>query len=165
MAGQSRSLRKPTNARQAQAPKQPDPVDDEQPQTQSMEEAEASRNPDDFSASMLTESEPEVVDYASLPNAPKDSVILGPNERLVVDGEMSSDGTHIKLSKAVHRAFLPMGSKRWAFMLEYPAGAEIPASMVVAADRKHPATSTSPEQVSQDTEADENDDTATDDDE
>lgn len=129
-------------------------TDSQQDQTQpSQEELEAERaqSPNDATRSMLTEPEPERIDYASLPNAPQDSIILGPGEHLVVDGEISADGTTLKLSKAVYRAFLPMGSKRWAFTLEYPLGAEIPASMVVATDRQHPATPTTSEQAPEET--------------
>lgn len=72
---------------------------------------------------------PDMV-WEDLPGAPKDGIVLGPNENMRVDGEPSSDGTHIVLSKAVYRAFLPMGSKRWAFTLEHPNGAHIPMSVV-----------------------------------
>lgn len=73
----------------------------------------------------------EPSDYGALPGAPKGpSLVLGPDEPLRVDGEVSPDGTYIRLNKAVYRAKLPMGSKRWAFMLVYPMNAQIPVSIV-----------------------------------
>jgi len=79
--------------------------------------------------SHLTDPNYEEQDWANIPGAP-DGLVLGPNQNMSVDGEPSADGTHIVLSRAVYRAFLPMGSKRWAFVLEHPASAQIPMSIV-----------------------------------
>jgi hypothetical protein len=81
---------------------------------------------------MLTEpTSGEKVDYANLPGAPKDSIVLGPEEPLWVDAEDAGDGANIRLNRSVHRAFRPMGSKRrWGFLLEYNKGALIPKTIV-----------------------------------
>ena len=77
----------------------------------------------------------DVQDWAGLPNAPKHGIVLGPGEPLRVDGTASADGTHITLTKPVFRAYLPMGSKRWAFGLEYQVGATLAMSIVQPVNR------------------------------
>lgn len=87
----------------------------------------------------------EPTDFGSLPGAPQGNVlVLGPDEPLRVDGEPSPDGTFVRLNKAVYRAKLPMGSKRWTFLLEYPAHAQIPMSIVQPVQRDESAPTVYP---------------------
>lgn len=70
----------------------------------------------------------QIDDYAALPSAPKDGIVLGPDEPLRVEGEEHDNFIH--LTKPVYRAFRPFRTKRWQFRLEYSAHQIIPLSVV-----------------------------------
>lgn len=75
----------------------------------------------------------EVSDYGALPGAPKDGIVLGPDEPLRVDGE--HNGNYVVLKKAVYRAQRRFRTKRWSFSLLFHAGQQIPVSQLRAVEQ------------------------------